>query len=55
MQTALMIYHLTATIAFLILSLMFNTSTPQGVQLKLLSLVMGVLGIVLTVVAKFGG
>lgn len=54
MQTAIMIYHFTATIAFLILSLMFNTSTPQGVQLKVLSLIMGVLGLALVVPAIRG-
>lgn len=47
MQTALMIYQITATLAFLILSLMFSTSTPQGLKLKVLSLAMGILGAVL--------
>ena len=54
MQNALMIYQITASLAFLILSLMFSTSTKQGVQLKLLSLVMGVLGVVIVILAATG-
>lgn len=54
MQTALMIYQITASLAFLILSLMFSTSTKQGLQLKVLSLAMGILGAVLVLFGIVG-